>query len=93
MKVEIALALSNRINREVDGLRHLLKQLDKPERALSTTGLQSALVILSKSLLRVCLVASDIIRAEIEPPAAARPAAASSAGREAFDAFANIFRK
>ena len=96
MKVETAVALQNRLNRELAGLQRILDQLSQPETGSTMAGLKSALTILARSLLRTSKIAFDIVSAEAEPPAgAARNGhfhSAPAAGREALDSLASVFK-
>ena len=87
MTPETALALTNRIHREATGLRSVVDQLAEPETGATMAGLKSAFVILAKSLIRTNQIMLDIVRAEMQPPAAA------GHGRNAFDSFTDIFKK
>lgn len=68
MKVDTALALQDRLNREISGLQQLVDQLEKPETAATLAGLKSGLAILARSLLRTNRIAYDVVRAEVERP-------------------------
>ncbi|MCL2001741.1 MAG: hypothetical protein FWG74_09920 [Planctomycetes bacterium] len=68
MKLETALNLQNRLNREIKGLRQTLEQLAEPETGATMAGLKSGLAILARSLIRVNQVALEITASEVEPP-------------------------
>ena len=68
MTPDKALALQDRLTREISGLQQLADQLDKPETATTLAGLKSGLAILARSLLRTNRIAYDIMRAEVDAP-------------------------
>lgn len=68
MNVVTAMALQERLSREITGLQVLVDQLAQPATASTPAGLKSGLVILARSLLRTNRVVYDIVHAEVERP-------------------------
>ena len=73
MKPETALQLQARLNREIEGLKKTMDQLSQPDTGTTIEGLKSGLMILARSLLRTNQVLHDVVKAEVEPPAAHNP--------------------
>ncbi len=73
MTHDTALKLQDRIHKEIAGLRKMVDQLDQPETAATMAGLKSGLTILTKSLRRTNQLLYDMVRAEVETPAARNP--------------------
>lgn len=68
MKPQQALALRERLNREIGGLRQMLDQLEAPGTGSTMAGLKSGLCILARSLARTNQILHDTVRAEVEAP-------------------------